>query len=283
MDNNFEKKEALELLKNGKNGVSKHFTELDLVAKKLIYSPRISVIIPVFQEEKILEKTLKVYTAQLRQKYELELIISDGGSTDKTIEIAERYADVIIKHTKERKQTIAEGRNKGAESAKGRILVFINADTVPENPDYFFNFIYDLSEEKNNFSQFDALATKVYVSNEERVVKDSVFYFFHNLYVRILNSIGFGMGRGECQIIKKSAFDKVGGYNPKIIAGEDFDLYRRISGIGKIGFVKDLVVYESPRRFRKYGYLKILYSWIINSLSVIFYGKSVSDEWEPVR
>lgn len=283
MDSSFEKKNTLEFLKNGKNGTSKHIYELTSLEKELIKLPRISIIIPVFQEEKILEDTLKNYNEILRKKYEFELIISDGGSTDRTIEIAKKHADIIVRHNESRKQTIAEGRNKGALVSRGDILVFINADTVPENPEKFFDLITQLAEGNSKYSKFGALATKVHVAHHERILKDSIFYFFHNLYVRFLNTIGFGMGRGECQIIKKSVFELVGGYNPNIIAGEDFDLYRRISRVGKIGFVNDLVVLESPRRFRKYGYMKILLSWIVNSLSVIFYGKSVSDEWEPVR
>lgn len=283
MDNRFEKKYTVDFFKNGKNGANKHLCELTSVNKRFVDFPKISIIIPVFQEEKILEDTLRIYSNSLRKKYEFELIISDGGSTDRTIEISKKYADIIVKHNESRKQTIAEGRNKGALVSSGEILVFINADTVPENPEKFFEFINQLTEDNNEYSKFVAIATKVNVSEKERLLKDSIFYFFHNLYVRFLNAIGFGMGRGECQIIKRSVFEKVGGYNPKIIAGEDFDLYRRISGVGKIAFVNELVVHESPRRFRKYGYTKILISWIVNSLSVIFFGKSVSEEWEPVR
>ncbi|MFA6570546.1 MAG: glycosyltransferase, partial [Bacteroidota bacterium] len=94
-------------------------------------NPKISVIIPVLQEEKILEKTLQAYTQELREKYSLEIIISDGGSTDRTIEIAEKYADKIVLHEKKEKQTIAEGRNNGARKAVGNVLVFINGDTIP--------------------------------------------------------------------------------------------------------------------------------------------------------
>jgi len=283
LDNRFEKRHTVDYFKNGKNGTIKHLYEFISYNKKFVEFPKISVIIPVLQEEKILEETLKIYSDNLRKKYKFELIVSDGGSTDKTIEIAKKYADIIVRHNETRKQTIAEGRNKGALVSSGDILVFINADTIPENPEKFFDFITQLTDENHKYSKFGAIATKVNVAENERLLKDSIFYFFHNFYVRFLNKIGFGMGRGECQIIKRTVFEKVGGYNPKIIAGEDFDLYRRISGVGKIGFVNELVVHESPRRFRKYGYMKILISWIVNSLSVIFFGKSVSDEWEPVR
>lgn len=250
---------------------------------KVFSQPLISIIIPVLQEEKILEETLKYYTRELRQKYHCELIVSDGGSRDNSVEIAKKYSDVVVVHTEERRQSIAEGRNMGANAAHGDILVFINADTIPANIDNFFSKISKWLDSQNLLFNYDALACKVDVMPEEKLFKDTIFYSSHNLYMKILNKLGIGMGRGECQIVKTEIFKKVRGYNSDIIAGEDFDFYRRIARIGKISFVDDLLVYESPRRFRKFGYLPILWSWTINSLSVIFFNRSVSKEWEAVR
>jgi predicted glycosyltransferase involved in capsule biosynthesis len=91
------------------------------------------------------------------------------------------------------------------------------------------------------------------------------------------------MGRGECQVIKKKFFDLVNGNNTELTAGEDFDLFKRISRHGKILFAKDLCVYESPRRYRKIGYSGVTWLWIKNSLSIIFRNKSLSKDWEQVR
>ncbi len=267
-----------------KNGKSLKNDKIEFIPKKKVFSqPLISVVVPVYMEEKILEQTLSVYTRDLRRKYNVELIVSDGGSTDRTIEIAEKFADRIIIHKDERRQTIAEGRNKGAEIANGDILVFINGDTVPANPDYFFDFISGLKESKSKYKNYSAFACTVSVAPSEKLFKDTLFYTVHNFYVRILNKIGMGMGRGECQIVMSEVFKEVGGYNSLLTAGEDFDFFRRISKVGKISFVKDIVVLESPRRFRKFGYIRIVSSWVINSLSVMFLNRSVSKEWEAVR
>lgn len=276
---------SLEKLKNkngsnGKASTSIIFEKKYSISKK---TPLISVIIPVLREEKLIESTLKLYSNELRKKYNIEVIISDGGSNDRTLEIAENYADMIVKHVGNHKQTIAEGRNKGAEASKGDVLVFINGDTFPQNPEHFFRFIHKWCNENTSYRNASALACPVYVAPDEILFKDKIFYKLHNFYIWLLISIGMGMGRGECQIIKREEFFRVGGYNSKIAAGEDFDLFRRISKIGKIGFAKEILVYESPRRFRRYGYLRILLSWTINSLSVIIRGKSVSKEWEAVR
>lgn len=243
----------------------------------------ISVIIPTFQEEKILPHISKIFTSEFKKKYNLEVIVSDGGSSDLTLDIARTFADIIVEHEFPRRQTIAEGRNNGAKVANGNVLVFINADSIPENPDFFFNFIRQWGNEKGKYNKCKALATYVMSFPDETSLKDRIFYKLHNSYVRFLNAIGFGMGRGECQIIKREIFEIVDGYNPKIAAGEDFELYRRISKIAKIGFADELKIFESPRRFRKYGYLKVVISWFLNSLSVLFWGKSIAKEWEAVR
>ena len=76
----------------------------------------ISVIIPVLNEDRILEKTLRRLQPELSGH---ELIIVDGGSTDTTVEIAKEYGTVISSDRGRGKQL-----NAGAEKANGEILIF---------------------------------------------------------------------------------------------------------------------------------------------------------------
>lgn len=242
--------------------------------------PHYSIIIPTYMEEKLLERVLSVYTPELKQKYSFELIVSDGGSKDKTIEIAKKYTNNIVCHTEERRQTIAEGRNKGAEIAKGEIFIFINADTYPAEPVTFFETI-----ERFRLSSPECVAISCYVRGfpEEEDIWDKIFYSIHNPTLKLGNLLNFGFGRGECQVVRKDSFLAVGGYNSSVKAGEDFDLYARLVKIGKIRYDKKIFVYESTRRMKKYGYLKVLSLWAMNALAVKFKGKAVSDDWEAVR
>ena len=75
------------------------------------------------------------------------------------------------------------------------------------------------------------------------------------------------MGRGECQILKAEMFRRVGGYNAAMVAGEDYDLFRRVRKNGRIVMMSGVTVFESPRRFRKYGYLHILWGWTRNRIT----------------
>lgn len=244
----------------------------------------ISVVIPVLNEEKLLPRLLAILTPELCAEKQMEVIISDGGSTDSTLAIAAGHHGILIPNSSGKRQTIAEGRNCGAEVATGKVICFINGDTLPENPSQFFSVINQWANGQGKHKKASALACPVYISPEERRWSDLLFHTFFNEYLRFLiNVLKIGIGRGECQIVKRDVFEKVGGYNSLLVAGEDFDLFRRIALTDKVKFAKNLPVHESPRRFRRYGYFKILASWTINALSVIALGRSVNKEWEPVR
>jgi glycosyltransferase involved in cell wall biosynthesis len=239
-----------------------------------------SIIIPTLNEERLLPKLLGQLDNQtLKDKYDYEIIITDGGSTDKTLDIAKNFVDRIIPNQEHSPQNIAVGRNLGAKSALGDVLIFLNGDVVFQDAIKFFNYL----EEHFINSDYLAFTCDVWIFPEEENLSDKIFHTIYNNYFLILNSLGVGMGRGECQVIKRIGFTEVGGYNEKYVAGEDFELYKRIRKLGKILFSKKVCVYESPRRFRRFGYIRVSFSWIINSFSVIFKKRSMHSEWEQVR
>ena len=131
------------------------------------------------------------------------------------------------------------------------LIHLINADTIPKNLPQILEKLSNWNNE-DDLKNVDAIACTVLPFENEMDKKDKIFYFCMNNYFQFLNIIGIGMGRGECQIIKKSMFIKVKGYNDKIVAGEDFDLYRRIAKVGKVKFLKDFVAFELAATFEGY-------------------------------
>jgi len=239
----------------------------------------ISVIIPTLNEEQVIGNLLSQFSEELIKKYEIELILSDGRSQDRTVEIAREKVHVVVSHSGNGRQTIAEARNLGAHRSSGEVLFFINADVRIEDVSRYLREMLDVLQRPGVV----AATCPVRVYPEEETLVDCIYHCLHNFHVRALNAIGFGTGRGECQVVQRRAFFEVGGYDEKLAAGEDFDLYRKLARLGSIRYVSSVKVFESPRRYRKFGYLRVWLFWLLNALSIIFRRKSFSEEWEPVR
>ena len=61
------------------------------------------------------------------------------------------------------------------------------------------------------------------------------------------------------------------GYDETLTAGEDFDLFRRIRKADSIRFLSGGIIYESPRRYRKFGYRGVVWSWFKNAVALCLY------------
>ena len=86
----------------------------------------ISVVIPALNEEARIAKCLQVLKAQTKQPR--EIIVVDGGSTDKTVSIAESFDVQVLQNPK---RHAAAARNIGIQAAKGEIIAFTDADCIP--------------------------------------------------------------------------------------------------------------------------------------------------------
>ena len=240
---------------------------------------RISVIVPALNEEKLLEGMLGQFTPAVVRRFDIELVVSDGGSTDGTLAIARRHAHVVVENREGVKQTIAMGRNLGARGASGEIFVFLNADTLIKDVEGFFAAIL----RELPAPGLAALTCSVEVYPHEQTAADRMYHGFYNWFFLSMNRVGMAMGRGECHVMKREVFDRVRGYADRIAAGEDYDMFRRLEKVGTVKFLREVVVYESPRRYRRYGYAYVTASWFMNFLAVFFLKRSILDEWKPVR
>jgi glycosyltransferase involved in cell wall biosynthesis len=238
---------------------------------------KISVIIPTLNEEKLLGGMLEQF-AFLRSHI-IELVVSDGGSTDGTLAIARKHAHILVENRDGKRQTISMGRNRGAERATGDVFVFLAADTLFENAVTFFSVI-----EKEIANPSIAALTgsvSVYPAEERRI--DRAYHGFYNWLFYMMNRVGMGMGRGECHIMRREVFEKVRGYAEGIAAGEDYEIFQRLKKVGEVRFLRELRIFESPRRYRRLGYLRVTGAWFLNFLSVFFLGRSLRKEWKPIR
>lgn len=94
-------------------------------------SPKISIVVPSFNKVKFIGRTLESIITQDYDNF--EVIIMDGGSTDGTMRIIEKYAKKypdIVKHVSKKDNGQWDAINKGLRKARGKIFGFINADDV---------------------------------------------------------------------------------------------------------------------------------------------------------
>ncbi len=241
--------------------------------------PRVSVIIPALQEEELIASTLECFPADLRKRFGIEVVVSDGGSTDRTVEFARKGADRVVERNPACRENIAIGRNHGARCSRGDILVFINADVRIGDCEMFFERITNAVSRDG----IVAATCSVRVFPEEEGTRDKLFHRFFNSWFRLMNIMGMGMGRGECHVMKRTVFERAGGYNEALAAGEDYELFVRLRRLGTVAFLRDVCVYESPRRYRRYGYLWITLLWFLNGIWALLFKRSFVHRWKPVR
>jgi glycosyltransferase involved in cell wall biosynthesis len=239
----------------------------------------LSIIIPTRNEEKIIGSILKKLRDGIT-KHEFELIVSDGGSSDRTVEIAKQYATVLELHEKERK-TIAWGKNEGARHANGDMLLFIDADIELPNADdlltkAFARFAAD--------PRLTGLTANLRVLPELETFADRFFFGMVNLDHWLNNNVMHsGSASGEFQMMPKKAFDAVHGYKGYLPVAEDNDMFRRLAEIGHTRIARDITVYHTGRRAHEVGWPRLLREWLVNYLSVRFFDRSHHKEWYEVR
>lgn len=238
----------------------------------------ISIIVPTLREEEFLERTLTNFDTLTLPH---ELIISDGGSTDRTLDVAHRFSNKVVVWDQPRRQTFGEAKNTGAALATGTYLVFIDSDvTVPE-PEAFFTEMISVFDRK---PELVAMTVPLKPWAENRSWVDAFFCSPLNWFYIIANNIFHsGNSSGEFQMVRAEAFRKVGGFSEHLAAGEDNDLFRRLAAIGRTMSYGKLCVRHSLRRAHKLGWLKTYGIWIKNGLSVALRGKAAYKEWSVVR
>jgi glycosyltransferase involved in cell wall biosynthesis len=238
----------------------------------------ISIVIPTLNEAKIIETTLQTLAATLTLPH--EVIVSDGGSSDRTAELAARYANTVV-YLGAGRQTIGEGRNDGAKAAVGDFLVFLDADCVIPEPDRFFAQALAHFERDPGLV---ALTAYLRVFPADETFADKLVSCIANLGLWVANNVlKRGASFGEFQMIRREAFARVGGFRADLIAFEDTDMFRRLSRIGRTTIAPKLRVLHSGRRGHQVGHPQLIAMWLVNLVSFSLCDRTFSKEWKPIR
>ena len=93
-------------------------------------NPTVSVVIPAYNTAPTLCRCLDCLLAQTTT-VPYEIVVSDDGSTDDTSQLMSAYEAKGVRYLQHKNVGRAQNRNIGAENARGMILVFLDADTLP--------------------------------------------------------------------------------------------------------------------------------------------------------
>ena len=194
----------------------------------------ISIVIPAFNEERLLPDTLRSVQAAMRAfgeaGWSAELIVCDNNSTDRTAAIAvEAGARVVFEPVNQ----IGRARNAGAGAATGDWLVFVDADSHPSAALF--------ADVVTAIRQGDVLAGGATVAANDRrlVVRATVAGW--NLLSRSARWLA-----GSFIFCERDAFRRVGGFSLALYAAEEIDLSRRLKRLARRERKRIVVLHRHP-------------------------------------
>jgi glycosyltransferase involved in cell wall biosynthesis len=194
--------------------------------------PLVSVVITTKNEEKNIENCLQSIKNQTFKN--IELIVVDNFSEDKTAELAKKYAAKVYFKGNER----SAQRNYGAQVAQGKYLIYLDADMIL-SPTVIEECVAKC--ERDNIGA-------LYIP--ERIVGDGFWIkvrdFERSFYVgTVIDAVRF---------IRKDLFEKIAGFDESLIGPEDWDLDRRVKEIAHVGVIAS-ALYHNEGRFNLKRYL----------------------------
>jgi len=201
--------------------------------------PKVSIVATVKNEEDNIAALLDSI-ANLDYSGEVETIVVDGGSTDRTAQIVSKYSSVklIIAHC-----NISEGRNIGISSSTGEIMAFIDGDCIAE-PDWIKNIVRHFIEDSEI-----AIVGGPYIPLENQgIVADYLAVYQGTYFPETSGTTTYehiAMGNAA---IRKEIIKKVGGFDSGADHFEDEDINFRSWKLGlKLFFADDVRVFHKYR------------------------------------
>lgn len=187
---------------------------------------KISIITVAKNSENTIKET---FESVLRQGYpDLDYIVIDGASTDKTLEITESYRDKFngaMRVVSEPDNGIYDAMNKGIALARGEVIGILNSDD-------FFTSDDALKTVAEEIGIFDALYGDIhFVSRDD--LKHSKRYYSSKIFRPWLLRFGFAPAH-PAFFLKKSCYEKFGCYAADLRLSADFDMFARLFGKHRI-------------------------------------------------
>lgn len=204
---------------------------------------KFSIITPVYNGEKYIGETIESIFSQ-EGNFEIEYIIIDGDSTDKTIEIIKKYAEKhTIKWISEKDNGMYDAINKGFSMATGDIYAWINSDDV-----YLPNSFQTIIKTLEKYPKINWLKGVTLISDKDlNTIKTLPCYIFNQKWIqRGVYGRNTYFIHQDSVFWKKELWNKVSGINEKYKLAGDYDLWIKFAKFSTLWSIN-----QSISRFRE--------------------------------
>jgi glycosyltransferase involved in cell wall biosynthesis len=224
----------------------------------------ISVVIPTYNEEKNIERCLRALEEQTIPREDFEIIVVDGQSSDRTIEIAQRYADRVIQQVSE---GVGGARNDGVRAAKGDIIVTTDADCIPHRE--WLEVVQEHFEDENVIAvtgfldPFDCES----LNRFEAYIYRQLFRISNYILI-VFAIVGYYHFCGANSAFHRDTFLEIGGYQD-LPYSDDVEIFRRLKPLGKMVLENKMKVNYSIRRIKKMSLMRYIYQITKNDFLIM--------------
>lgn len=227
--------------------------------------PLMSVVLPARNEELLLPAALRSIEAQEMDPWQIEAIVASNGSTDRTEAVAEAEAARIaaaggprILLVSDIPPGIAIAKNRGAARARGRILVFMDADSEM-SPDLLTAIARRVERGER------AASIRLRPDNNDPIDR-ALFWILE--YGKRLTRV-----RANMLWCERALFEELHGFNERLQQAEDLDLLVRAKRAGvKVGHVNEAYIVTSTRRLHRgplrLGMVRMLGRWVLGHVGI---------------
>jgi len=230
-------------------------------------NPHVSVIIPAYNEEKYIEKCLSSLIKLDFPKEQLEIILVNNNSKDKTREIVKKNFPTV-RIIDEERQGVVFARIAGVNAAKGKIIAFTDADTVVP-PDW----LTKIMKEYDNFKVVAVGGPRLLSPYNFRAKIDNLlvnpFFFIFKIFP------------GHNMSFRKEAYLAGGGFSTQSNLAEDFYINHQLKKVGKVIIINNPVSTSSRRPLSDMFFFEIKY--FINILLITLFNCSLFQKFKAFR
>ena len=245
--------------------------------------PKVSIVIPAYNEEKYIGRLL-ASLQKLPLENILEIIVVDNCSVDKTKEIVLSAVSFLpkLRLIDESRKGVAWARTRGVKESSGEIIAFLDADTYVSEK--WLKMILDVFfAEKFSRKNIVCLSGPTYFDGVSLFHRFFTYIFWWIATFTIYQLTGY-MGIFANLVVRSESLKKIGGIDTKVeFYGDDTNITRRLSKVGRVLFLRSFFVYASGRRFDKEGLVATTWRYGINFFSEAIVHKPVTKGYTEVR